>query len=171
MKKRDRSRLKSANTPADKKKAENNILLVNCGVIIYALILAVIYGMMRNSDTVIGAYTVMNIFSIGGIIAAMLLACYSAYVSKKSFLKYSLMCIFVTISSWSVTHGASSVHSFAVVALALAAAFVCNLIYAYLTDKGLYYANKSVRNGFRIAVLAVYAVIFILLVLVKLSIL
>ena len=152
---------------ASVQKAENNIVLVNCGVIIYGLVLVLLYMMHRSSSTIEGAIAVIRIFTFGSAIAAMCIAAYSAYVSNKAFLKYSLMCLFITISSAALIYGKcnDNFHAYTVDFGALVLALIFNAIYAILTDKDKYYSNKAVSIAFKTVVGVVYALIFVLLVL------
>lgn len=158
--------MKKSKSSAELKKAENNILLVNCGTVIYALILALIYVMSRSSTTVVGALSIIRIFMFGGAIAAMLVAAYAAYISNKSFLKYSLMCVFIALSSAALLYCNNGNRGYAVDFTALLFALVFNLVYAFLNDKGLYYPNKAVRIGFKAAVGVIYGLLLLALVLV-----
>lgn len=157
---------KKSKSSADRKKAENNILLVNCGTVIYALILVLIYVMSRSSTTVVGALSIIRIFMFGGILAAMLIAAYAAYVSNKSFIKYSLMCVFISLSAAALIYCNDGGRGYFVDFTALLFALIFNLVYAFLNDKGVYYSDKSVRIGFKTAVGIVYALLLLALVLI-----
>lgn len=161
------SKSKTERQGASMHKAENNIVLVNCGVVIYGLVLVLLSMMHRNPSTIEGATAVIRIFTFGSAIAAMCIAAYSAYISNKAFLKYALMCVFITISSAALIYGKcnENYHAYTVDFGALVIALVFNAIYAVLTDKYNYYSNKTVRIAFRTAVGVVYALIFVLLVL------
>jgi hypothetical protein len=158
--------MKKSKNSAELKKVENNILLVNCGTVIYALILALVYVMTRSSATVVGAISIMKIFMFGGIIAAMGVAAYAAYVSNKSFLKYSLMCFFIAVSSAALLYCNNGNKGFAVDFMGLLIALVFNLVYAFLTDKDMYYTQKKVRILFKVAVGIVYALLIVALILI-----
>ncbi|MBR5535992.1 MAG: hypothetical protein IKU60_05020 [Clostridia bacterium] len=151
---------------AMQKKAENNITIVNCAVIIYALVLAVISSMSNSSVTVEGAFAIRHILIYCGIIGFMGIAAYAAYKSNKSFLKYSLMCLFVTISSVAILY-CNSTHAWGttITWFALGIAFLFNCVYAYLTDKNLYYTSKKTQIVFKSVVGAVYGVLLIVLIL------
>lgn len=163
--------MKKSKNSADIKKAENNILLVNCGTVIYALILALFYVMSRSDATVVGAVSIIRIFMFGGAVAAMCVAAYAAYISNKSFLKYSLMCVFVSLSSAALLYCNKGYRGYAVDFIALLFALLFNLIYAFLNDKGVYYSNKSVRIAFKCAVGVIYALLILVLVLIFFGIL
>lgn len=147
------------------RRAENNITIVNCGIVIYALVLTIIYSMSLSSTTIEGAVAIRRILMFSGIIGFMLIAAYAAYKSNKSYLKYSLMCLFVSISSASLlfceNHGWGS----RVSALALVVAFIFNCIYAYMTDKNKYYSSKKNQLIFKITIGVIYTVLLIVLVL------
>ncbi|MGM9551278.1 MAG: hypothetical protein ACI3XA_03390 [Clostridia bacterium] len=154
----------SSYNTAMQKKAENNITIVNCAVIIYALVIAILHNMSNSSLTVEGAIATKRFLMYSGMVAAMIVAAYSAYKSNKSFLKYSLMCVFVSVSSASLifcnNHGWGNRVNF----VALIMAFVFNMVYAYLTDKNLYYSNKKTRVIYRSVVGVFYGLLFIVLV-------
>lgn len=163
--------MKKSKNQAELKKVENNILLVNCGTVIYALILALIYVMSRSSMTVVGALSIIRIFMFGGVIAAMCVAAYAAYTSDKSYLKYSLMCVFIAVSSAALLYCNNGNRGYVVDFAALLSALVFNLIYAFLNDKGMYYSNKSVRIVFKCAIGVVYGMFLVVLILVFFGIL
>lgn len=165
MKKSAKASVKNIDT-AMKKKAENNITIVNCGIVIYALLLAVIASMSNSSTTVEGAFAIRHILIYCGLAGFMGIAAYAAYKSNKSFLKYSLMCMFVSISSIAILY-CNSTRAWGTVItwLALAVAFVFNCIYAYLADKNLYYTSKKTQLVFKVVVGVVYAVLAVILIL------
>lgn len=165
MKKSVKASVKNIDTAA-KKKAENNITIVNCAVIIYALLLAVISSMSNSSATVEGAAAIRYILFYCGIIGFMGIAAYAAYKSNKSFLKYSLMCLFVSITSVALLY-CNSTHAWGtfITWIALGVALFFNCIYAYLTDKNLYYSSKKTQVVFRSVVGVVYAIFLIVLIL------
>lgn len=167
MKKTKNSRkVKSKNT-ANLKRAENNILLVNCGLIVYALVLALIHRMSQTSQTIDGAYCILYFFQYAGIAAAMGIAAYAAYVSKKSLLKYAFMCVFIAISSAVITGPSlknNTDENYMIVAIAIAVAFILNLVYAFITDRALYYENKRNRIIYRTSVGIIYGIIMIFLI-------
>ncbi|MBQ8001971.1 MAG: hypothetical protein IJ297_00835 [Clostridia bacterium] len=165
MKKAAKPSVKNIDT-AMKQKAENNITIVNCGVIIYALLLAIISSMSNSSSTVAGASAIRHILIYCGLIGFMGIAAYAAYKSNKSFLKYSLMCLFVSISSVAILY-CNSTRAWGTVItwLALLVAFVFNLIYAALTDKNKYYTSKKTQVIFKTVVGIVYAIFLVVLVL------
>lgn len=151
---------------AAKKKAENNITIVNCAVIIYALLLAMISSMSNSSATVEGAAAIRHILFYFGVIGFMGIAAYSAYKSNKSFLKYSLMCLFVSVTSIAMLYCNSTKAWGTVITWAsLGIALLFNCIYAYLTDKNLYYSSKKTQLVFKSIVGAVYAILLIILIL------
>ncbi len=165
MKKSLKASAKNIDT-AMKKKAENNITIVNCAVIIYALLLAVIASMSNSSVTVAGAVSIRRILFYCGIAGFMGIAAYAAYKSNKSFLKYSLMCLFVSITSVAalICNNARAWGTIVTwVALGVALAF--NMVYAYLTDRNLYYSSKKTPIVFKTVVGAVYFVLLLVLVL------
>lgn len=151
---------------AAKKKAENNITIVNCAVIIYALLLAVLSSMSNSSATVEGAFAIRHILFYCGIVGFMGIAAYAAYKSNKSFLKYSLMCLFVSITSIALLY-CNSTHAWGTVItwLSLGIALFFNCIYAYLADKNLYYSSKKTQIVFKSVVGAIYAALLIVLIL------
>lgn len=166
MKKPKNSRkIKNKKNTAYMQKAENNILIVNCGLIIYSLMLLLIYNMSRNTATAMGAQYILKFFTFGGIVAAMGIAAYAAYVSKRSLLKFAFMAVFVSVSSAVITGPAkATINSYIIVAAAIITAFTANIIYAIITDKALYYENKKVRIIFRTVVGVIYALFFVFLV-------
>ena len=165
MKKSVKASVKNIDTAA-KRKAENNITIVNCAVIIYALLLAVISSMSNSSATIEGAAAIRHILFYCGIVGFMGIAAYAAYKSNKSFLKYSLMCLFVSITSVALLY-CNSTHAWGtyITWISLGVALIFNCIYAYLTDKNLYYSSKKTQIVFKSVVGGVYAVFFILLIL------
>ncbi|MBQ8540656.1 MAG: hypothetical protein IJ435_04185 [Clostridia bacterium] len=165
MKRSAKASVKNIDT-AIKKKAENNITIVNCAVIIYALLLAVIASMSNSSVTVAGAAAIRRILFYCGIVGFMGIAAYAAYKSNKSFLKYSLMCLFVSITSIAaLICNSTRAWGTIVTWVALGIALVFNMIYAYLTDKNLYYSSKKTPVVFKAVVGAVYAVLLVILIL------
>lgn len=165
MKKSVKASVKNIDTAAQKK-AENNITIVNCAVVIYSLLLAVISSMSNSSTTVEGASAIRHILFYCGIVGFMGIAAYSAYKSNKSFLKYSLMCLYVSITSIAILY-CNSTHAWGTYLtwVSLGVALVFNCIYAYLTDKNLYYSSKKTQIVFRSVVGAVYGFFLILLIL------
>ncbi len=165
MKKTKNSRKINSKNPANLKRAENNILLVNCGLIVYALVLALIHKMSQDTNTMAGADCILAFFQYAGIAAAMGIAAYAAYVSKKSLLKYAFMCVFIAISSAVITGPAiKSDENYMIVAFAIAVAFILNLVYAFITGRALYYENKRNRIIFRTSVGIVYGIMMIFIV-------
>ncbi len=156
---------KTAFETAMQKKAENNITIVNCAVVIYALVLAFLHSMSKNSLTVEGAMTIKRFLMYSGMIAGMIIAAYSAYKSNKHFLKYALMCVFVSISSASLIFCNNHGWGNRVSVIAILMAFVFNLCYAYLTDKNLYYTDQKTRIVFRTVVGVFYALLLVVLAL------
>lgn len=146
-----------------RKRAENNITIVNCGIVIYALVLAFLHSMSLSSMTAEGAVAIKRILMYCGIISSMLIAAYSAYKSNKSFLKYSLMCFFVSVSSASLLFCEDRGWGTKVSIAALVIAFIFNCIYAGLTDKNLYYSSKKTQIVFRTVVCVVYALLLVIL--------
>lgn len=165
MKKSAKTSVKNTDI-ATKQKAENNITIVNCGVILYALLLVVISSMANSSSTVEGAFAIRRILIFCGLAGFMGIAAYSAYKSNKSFLKYSLMCLFVSVSSVAILY-CNNVRAWGTVItwVALAVAFIFNCIYAYLTDKNLYYSSKKTQINFKLAVGIVYLILAVILIL------
>ncbi len=165
MKKSAKSSVKNTDL-AMKHKAENNITIVNCGIVLYALLLAVIASMANSSLTVEGASAVRHILIYCGLAGFMGIAAYAAYKSNKSFLKYSLMCLFVSVSSVAILY-CNNTHAWGTMItwLALGIAFVFNCVYAYLTDKNLYYTSKKTQLVFKVVVGIVYALLAIVLIL------
>ncbi len=165
MKKAAKSSVKNIDT-AMKKKAENNITIVNCGIIIYALLLAIISSMSNSSSTVAGASAIRHFLIYCGFIGFMGIAAYAAYKSNKSFLKYSLMCLFVSVSSIAMLY-CNNTHAWGTTITwgALALAFVFNFIYAYLTDKNRYYSSKKTQIVFKTIIGIVYGILAVLLIL------
>lgn len=165
MKKSLKASAKNIDT-AMKKKAENNITIVNCAVIIYALLLAVIASMSNSSVTVAGAVSIRRILFYCGIVGFMGIAAYAAYKSNKSFLKYSLMCLFVSITSVAaLICNSSRAWGTIVTWVALGIALAFNIVYAYLTDKNLYYSSKKTPVVFKTVVGVVYGILLLVLVL------
>ncbi len=165
MKKTKNSRKAKSKNTANLQRAENNILLVNCGLIVYALVLALIYKMVQNPMTIDGAYCILYFFQYAGIAAAMGIAAYAAYVSKKSLLKYAFMCVFISISAAVITGPAiRTAENYLIVALAIVIAFILNIVYAFITDRALYYENKRNRIIFRTSVGIIYGIIVIFIV-------
>ena len=162
--KKAKSAAKKALKAENARRAQNNIVFVNCGVVIYALVLMLLYMMQRNSDTISGAVAVIRIFTVAGVFAAMVTAAYAAYISNKSFLKYSFMCVYIAISSASLIYCNRNYIAYLINFAALAVALVFNVIYSCITEK--YYAKKSVRIAFRVSVGVVYALILLVLVLI-----
>ncbi len=148
------------------KRAENNITIVNCGIVIYALIIIMIQTMAVNTAIAEGAISFRKILIFAGIIAAMLIAAYSAYKSNKSLLKYSLMCVFVAISQWGILRCNKTNFAWGskMTYVALALAFIFNCIYAYMTDKNLYYTAKKNQIIFKSVVCITYAILLVVLV-------
>ena len=167
--KKAKSAAKKALKAENSRRAQNNIVFVNCGVVIYALVLMLLYMMQRNSDTISGAVAVIRIFTVAGVFAAMVTAAYAAYISNKSFLKYSFMCVYIAISSASLIYCNRNYIAYLINFAALAVALVFNVIYSCITEK--YYAKKSVRIAFRVSVGVVYALILLVLVLIFFKIL
>ena len=167
--KKAKSAAKKALKAENARRAQNNIVFVNCGVVIYALVLMLLYMMQRNSDTISGAVAVIRIFTVAGVFAAMVTAAYAAYISNKSFLKYSFMCVYIAISSASLIYCNRNYIAYLINFAALAVALVFNVIYSCITEK--YYAKKSVRIAFRVSVGVVYALILLVLVLIFFKIL
>lgn len=147
------------------KRAENNITIVNCAVVVYALVLIFLHSMSNSTATTEGAASIKHLLMYGGIISAMVVAAYAAYKSNKSLLKYSLMCLFVAVSSAAMLFCNSRGWADKVNFVALAMAIVFNLVYAYLTDKNLYYTEKKTRIIFRSVVGVFYAILMIVLLL------
>lgn len=162
MKKSAKSTKKSFDT-AMQKKAENNITIFSCSIILYALILYVVQSMSVSSATVESAHIVRFALMYAGIIGAMAIAAYAAYKSNKSLIKYSLMCVFVTISTAGILFCAPWGLKVTVTGLVLAFIFTC--VYAYLTDKKLYYTSKTVRTVFKAAIGVVYGALFVILLI------
>lgn len=164
MKKSAQSSKKSKDT-ALQRRAENNITIVNCGIVIYALVLVCIYTMSQSSATVSNAHFAKYALMYVGLAGFMATAAYAAYKSNKSFLKYSLMCLFVAISSASLifceNHGWGSRVSY----FALFIAFIFNCVYAYMTDKNTYYSSKKNQLIFKVTVGIVFLILFVILVL------
>lgn len=166
MKKNNNSSKKSFDT-AMQKKAENNLTIFNCSIIIYALVLFVVHSMSQSSATAAGAATFRHILMYAGIAGTMLIAAYAAYKSNKSLIKYSLMCAFVSISTAGILFCSDWGIKITIAALVIAFVFTC--IYAALTDKKAYYTSKKVRTIFKSAVAVVYGILFILLVIAFLN--
>lgn len=164
MKKSAKSSANSQNT-ALLKRAENNITIVNCGIVLYALVLAFLHSMSNSSATVEGAFAIRRILMYCGIVGFMGIAAYSAYKSNKSFLKYSLMCLFVSVSSAAMLFCDHRGWGTLITGAALLIAFVFNCIYAYLTDKNLYYSSKKTQLIFKTVVGIAYALLAIVLAL------
>lgn len=165
MKKSAKSSVKNIDTTMEKK-AENNITIVNCGIVIYALLLAMIASMSNSSVTIEGAVAIRHVLIYCGLIGFMGIAAYAAYKSNKSFLKYSLMCLFVAVSSAAILYcNSTRAWGTNITWLALAIAFLFNCVYSYLTDKNLYYTSKKTQLIFKIAVGVVYVILLIILIL------
>lgn len=164
MKKAKSSALKKAKKAENSRRAQNNIVFINCVVVLYAFVLMLLYMMQRNSATIYGAVAAIRIFTIAGLAAAMITAAYSAYVSNKSLLKYSFMCVYIAVSSASLIYCNRNYIAYLINFAALAVALLFNVVYSCITEK--YYAKKSVRIAFRTSVGAVYALIFLVLVLI-----
>lgn len=148
------------------KRAENNIAIVNCGIVFYALILITINAMIFNTENfAAGANSFRFILIIAGAVAAMLIAAYAAYKSNKSLLKYSLMCVFVSFSQWAILRCNATGWGSRITYIALAIAFIFNCIYAFMTDKNIYYPNKKNQVIFKSAVGIIYGLLLIVLIL------
>lgn len=153
MKKSAQTIKKSKDTELQKR-AENNITIISCSIILYALILFVIHSMFSSEATMAAAKTVRAVLIYAGLAAGMVIASYSAYKSNKSLMKYALMCFFVSISTVGILYGDPWGMHATVAALIAAFVFVC--VYAALTDKKLYYSSKKVRTIFKSAIAVVY---------------
>lgn len=161
MKRNAQSSKKSKDT-AFEKRAENNISIVTCSIILYTLILFMIQSMSSNAATVAGADTVRLTLTYAGVVSGMLIASFAAYKSNKSLIKYSAMCFFVSISMAGIVYGAP--WGMRATVVALAAAFVFVFVYAVLTDKKLFYSSKKTRTVFKTSIAVVYGILFALVV-------
>ncbi|MBQ7876707.1 MAG: hypothetical protein IJ316_05395 [Clostridia bacterium] len=161
MKKSAQSIKKSKDTELQKR-AENNITIVSCSIIIYALVLVLVNSMFSSEATMAGARTVRLIMIYLGLGAGMVIASYSAYKSNKSLIKYALMCFFVSISTLGILYGNPWGTSATVIALVAAFLFVC--VYAILTDKRIYYSSKKARTIFKSVIAVVYGVLLVVVV-------
>lgn len=159
--KKNKSEKKSFDT-AMQKKAENNITIFNCSIILYALILFVVHSMSQSSATIEGAVTIRRVLMLAGIVGAMGIAAYSAYKSNKSLFKYSLMCLYVSVSTAGILYCAP--WGLRATVIGLVAAFVFTCVYAALTDKKIYYSSKKARTIFKSAIAVVYGVLLVVLV-------
>lgn len=162
MKKSAQSIKKSKDTELQKR-AENNITVVTCSIIIYSLLLVLVNSMFSSETTMAGARTLRLVMMYLGLVFGMGIASYSAYKSNKSLIKYSLMCFFVSISTAGIIYGNPWGMKATIISLLAAFVFVC--VYAVLTDKRLYYASKKVRIAFKTAVGIVYGILFVLVVI------
>ncbi len=147
---------------AMQKKAENNITIFNCSIILYALILFVVHSMALSSATVEGALAIRRVLMLGGVIGAMAIAAYSAYKSNKSLFKYAFMSLFVSVSTAGILY--CDKWGLRVTVIGLVAAFIFTCIYAALTDKKIYYSSKKARTIFKSAIAVVYGILFLVLV-------
>ncbi len=161
MKKSAQSIKKSKDTELQKR-AENNITIVSCSIIIYALVLVLIDSMFKSEATMAGARTVRLIMVYLGLGAGMVIASYSAYKSNKSLIKYALMCFFVSISTLGILYGNPWGTTATIVALVMAFLFVC--VYAILTDKRIYYSSKKARATFKTVVGVVYGILLVVVI-------
>ncbi len=162
MKKSAQSIKKSKDTELQKR-AENNITVVSCSIIIYSLLLVLVNSMFSSDATMAGARTLRLVMMYLGLISGMLIASYSAYKSNKSLIKYSLMCFFVSISTAGIVYGNPWGMRATVISLLAAFVFVC--VYAVLTDKRIYYSSKKARVIFKSVVGVVYGILFVLVVI------
>lgn len=163
MKKSTKSSKKSYDT-AMQRKAENNITIFSCSIILYSAILFLVHSMALSSSTAVGARTVRMVLMYSGIAAAMLIAAYAAYKSNKSLIKYALMGVFVSVSTAGILYCSPWGIRVTVVGLVLAFIFTC--VYAGLTDKKLYYTSKKIRVIFRSVIGAVYGILLVVLIVV-----
>ncbi len=161
MKKSAKSIKKSKDTELQKR-AENNITIISCSIIIYALVLVLVNSMFSSEATMAGARTVRLIMIYLGLGAGMVIASYSAYKSNKSLIKYALMCFFVSISTLGILYGNPWGTRATVVALVAAFLFVC--VYAILTDKRIYYSSKKARTIFKSVIAVVYGILLVVVV-------
>lgn len=162
MKKSVKQTKKNSIDTALRQKAENNITIVICSIILYALIMFSVDAMANNSATVLSAHFIRYTLMFAGIIGAMGIAAYSAYKSNKHILKYAFMCLFISVSTAGILYCSPWGSRISVLGLIIAFIFTC--IYAVLTDKKIYYSSKKARVIFRSAVGAVFGILFIMLV-------
>ena len=162
MKKTNTSSKKSFDT-AMQKKAENNLTIFNCSIVIYSLILFVVHSMSQSSATAEGAATFRHILMYASVAGTMLIAAYAAYKSNKSLIKYSLMCAFVSISTAGILYCSST--GLKTTIFGLVAAFIFTCVYAVLTDKKIYYTSKKASTIFKVAVGVVYGILLIILLI------
>lgn len=161
MKKSAQSIKKSKDTELQKR-AENNITVVSCSIVIYALLLVFVSSMFSSDATMAAAQTVRHCMIYLGLIFGMAIASYSAYKSNKSLIKYALMCFFVSISTAGIIYADPWGMRATVISLVAAFLFVC--VYAVLTDKRIYYASKKARVIFKSVVGVVYGILFVIVV-------
>ena len=158
--------MKTNLTKHEKESLDNRIVFVSSAIFLYAMLLAFIQQMSQSPTTVNGAQAFIKILKWTALGGAMLFAAWSAYKEKKSVFIYCATCLYIFISSTTLTlcTRLGSNIPYYVNYIALAITFVLVQLYYFFKTKGML-AKKSFRIAFVAACIlaaAAYAVVCVI---------
>lgn len=141
--------MKNSLSKQEKESLGNKIVFTSSAIILYAILLAFIQQMSQSPVTVNGALAFIKILKWVALAGAMVCAAWSAYKEKKSVFVYCITCLYIFISTTTLTHCTAygSDRPYFINYAMLVVTFVLLQLYYYLKAKGLL-GKKAFRVAF-----------------------
>lgn len=131
--------MKNSLSKQEKESLDNKIVFTSSAIVLYAMLLAFIQQMSQSPTTVNGALAFIKILKWVALAGAMLFAAWSAYKEKKSVFTYCVTCLYIFISTTTLTlctqYGSD--RPYLINYAMLAVTFVLVQLYYYFKSKGL----------------------------------
>lgn len=152
--------MKNSLSKQEKESLDNRIVFTSSAIFLYAILLAFIQQMSQSPVTVNGALAFIKILRWVALAGAMVCAAWSAYKEKKSVFIYCVTCLYIFISTNTLTlctqYGSD--RPYFINYAMLAVTFILVQLYYYFKAKGLL-NKKAVKVAF-ITVCALAAIAF-----------
>lgn len=158
--------MKNGLSKQEKESLDNKIVFTSSAVFLYGILLAFIQQMSQSPITVNGALAFIKILRWAALAGAMVCAAWSAYKEKKSVFIYCVTCLYIFISTTTLTlctqYGSD--RPYFINYAMLAVTFILLQLYYYFKAKG-FFNKKAVKVAFITAcvlVAVMFAALFIM---------
>ena len=149
--------MKNGLSKQEKESLDNKIVFASSAIFLYAMLLAFLQQMSLAPATVEGALAFIKILRWTALAGAMGCAAWSAYKEKKSVFLYCVTCLYIFVSTNTVTLCKDSVRAYLLNYAMLAVMFVLVQLFYFFKVKGLF-NKKAVKIAFiAVCILAILA--------------